>query len=1828
MAFEFDVPESKPFDPDPIYTLGNAWITFGDLLDEQAAVMAGAEFGLTSGAWVGDGANSMSAAFQNNMGGNATRGGLRTSVEQCAAACWELGEQINYFAMLRNEQAIAAQKLAIIQLLAGVLGAVLGLLSGVFLEGFAVALGAVLANVASRLGSMVSSLIRLIPALEKAVGSVTQAAARITAGIGDMYAGAVSVIGKTVGFTAEGGSAAAGAGSKTSWALVAGRFVVYGTDFIANNAVSTAAANAIVGVPTDWKNWKPVPTDAEGWLNFVTTGLMLFPLMAGGARLFHGPSDKFTGWSAATFDKAGRVTGGVYGAGPDAVNSKTNDILFPEGAGKGGGTAAGPNGTATSIASGARPVTNSHAGGGFVQPPVTIRNAHTVPAHVATTDTGGPAIRVSGGRTTPDFAGGTDVSAPSTHVTTPDGIGHPQAGTPVPHGDAPRVTVGNGPADGVHVPATGHGGEHLTATDPGLRTPPDGVGQAGAHAGTRPGGDPVGQAGDHSVTHTGGDSAVRTGPDSVGQAGDHSVTHTGGDPAVHTGGDPATRTGPDSAAQTPPDPLAQAGAHPVTRPGGDPVTRTGPDPAVRTGAGAEGGAGRAGAEGGTGRTTGGAPADSGPASSRPGAPAQRAAGPVPHGETAGGPRTAEEVGLSGAAPHGDARSQGPASTGGQRTHEPASQAGTRRTETAPPAAERPGGASDAAAHRTDPAGGRVASRPVEEAAPPAGTSSRAGDPSARPAATRGPLGERGPATTVSEADAGARSSAERPSGPNTPARTPATTSTARPSRNDAETSAGAGTVAEAPAVRTSRSALTADAHEGHDAHAGHERRDAEGTPNPAHDAASALTAMASAPGLRLHAGPEAGRPAEDRGPGPAAGRESQDPVTGPRPDPVHENGPGSGSGSPHGDSAPHEPPVQPSFVRRPDGRYLTEADGLLDLGDGRPPVHVPAGSEGVFDASRELRFVQLPKGGGSFDRFLDGGWVSRTKSGQLITVKMTHPVTRGSGKVLASELILDKGLKGDRKGLRALAGPENARLVRRLVRQGVGTAKPVAIRNTIRTADGRYIAETLVPDGRGGWHEPRSASDWESVQAGLAAGNRAVGAARTLFDIAGREGLHDLPHSTLHHMLLKGSEADRIAATYALVARATGKTPRWTQVAGAEAFGKGMVLNMAAGEGKSLVFLVDTMIRAADEGVDAVHVITTRENLANREAALYRMVLEPLGYKVHRMNHSDPPPPVVKGQQTVYIGTGEDVGFTFLHTDALDGRPAGSGSPGKDGTETPSHIKVHALIDEIDEATVYSNTQYILSEGPEKVATRAVIARVTQFKDLAHELPEELLMSERGERSAPGELTEAAQKWLEQQLGRAPRPKDLHRLNMAVLAKDVYKEGVHYVLYDRNDGEGTKLYIIDQVTHEVMYNPKTSTQSRWNEGLAQAIEAEKGITIHGDSLSHKSETFPHLLDMYDQVVGASGTAAGKSALFGAKGLSRDRGAVPIHEQDRYYHSLLERFLDVLSPSTEAKVEQVAADAFKEHVETGRPQVVIAHRNDLVAKIAERIRGFGAKDVVEIDARWMLEQGKNREEAFEAVVNEAGKQGKILVINMQGARGVDIPVGPAAKNLGGLHVRVTAHSGVSRDIDIQAENRVARSGDPGSVTYYVSPDDAIFQLPDHVPGVSTAVIKYVNSHQEHMANIRAADRDAESGAAGAHSPRPGANTHVGALRRFRRGSGWRAFRGPCRGSGWRPLRRFRRGPGRRPLRCSRRRHRRLGSRAPRSRGRSAEPHPPAPGLRRPPPRHGGPGLRTARPARHRHVRQPRHRRRPAHRLRALGAAARSDRACVLPGGRGC
>lgn len=103
--------------------------------------------------------------------------------------------------------------------------------------------------------------------------------------------------------------------------------------------------------------------------------------------------------------------------------------------------------------------------------------------------------------------------------------------------------------------------------------------------------------------------------------------------------------------------------------------------------------------------------------------------------------------------------------------------------------------------------------------------------------------------------------------------------------------------------------------------------------------------------------------------------------------------------------------------------------------------------------------------------------------------------------------------------------------------------------------------------------------------------------------------------------------------------------------------------------------------------------------------------------------------------------------------------------------------------------------------------------------------------------------------------------------------------------------------------------------------------------------------------------------------------------------------------------------------------------------------------------------------------MQKIFDAAGEQGKILVINRQGQRGVDISVSEAVQAKGGMFVWMTEVPEQSY-IHEQAKNRTARNGDRGAAQALISPQDALIRKAMHLNGVRAAAVRYEQVAEAH------------------------------------------------------------------------------------------------------------------------------------------------------------
>ncbi|MFI6310202.1 helix-turn-helix domain-containing protein [Nocardia fusca] len=591
--------------------------------------------------------------------------------------------------------------------------------------------------------------------------------------------------------------------------------------------------------------------------------------------------------------------------------------------------------------------------------------------------------------------------------------------------------------------------------------------------------------------------------------------------------------------------------------------------------------------------------------------------------------------------------------------------------------------------------------------------------------------------------------------------------------------------------------------------------------------------------------------------------------------------------------------------------------------------------------------------------------------------------------------------------------------------------------------------------------------------------------------------LCNLPDEVLKAGLFDTDAQKSMIATTEIIRRGTisdavpgGMVLRVEQAEGVYALDKRPV-EMKPGEGKSLMFMAAAMQRAVRHGECLL--VTTTDGLAHREFTRYRQLLTDFGIDVFRADQQQGFGPVTGGRPAVVVATGETVG----HLCNAGHRPPR-----------------HALIDEMDGIIDRGERQFLRSEGVEHAAPEATAREVFAAHDfladalekgtLSHEdfgltriieevglypdgTPEvEFWYDGRAELTPGGrekvEALPGGKQWLEG-LG-------LSRLETAAAAEFTCRKSTHYVM------DAGKIVIIDQGEHGLQRNPKTSSESRWSAeqgqaSLAQAVEAKEirsaeairmsaeqhQIVVRADADSAKSINAVEIYRtggrpqdrFFDEVTGASGTLADLNPV-----LEKIYGLEEAHQVDRSREQRLMEGAPEVVANTRAKLSAIAEGAHRVwQGGQGRSQEILCHRNDLVDRQVQALvrQGVPREAIEAVDADRIAGWGAGWEGELQKIFDAAGEQGKILVINRQGQRGVDISVAEAVQAKGGMFIWMTEVPEQSY-IHEQAKNRTARNGDRGAAQALISPQDALIRKAMHLKDVRAAAVRYEQVAEAH------------------------------------------------------------------------------------------------------------------------------------------------------------
>ncbi|WP_280355014.1 hypothetical protein [Nocardia otitidiscaviarum] len=641
------------------------------------------------------------------------------------------------------------------------------------------------------------------------------------------------------------------------------------------------------------------------------------------------------------------------------------------------------------------------------------------------------------------------------------------------------------------------------------------------------------------------------------------------------------------------------------------------------------------------------------------------------------------------------------------------------------------------------------------------------------------------------------------------------------------------------------------------------------------------------------------------------------------------------------------------------------------------------------------------------------------------------------------------------------------------------------------TAEGDPTASTGDPDG-----SPRSARDRAVEVLADFRANSGEGVAEHL-------RLSNLSDEALQAKLFDSDSDQSMLATMEVIRRGTvsdavpdGMVLRVEQLEGVYALAERPV-EMKPGEGKSLMFLAAAMQRAVQH--DSVLLVTTTDGLAHREFVEYRNLLTDYGIDVFRADQQQGFGPITD-RPAIVVATGETVGH-LTNAGHLPPR--------------------HALIDEIDGIIDRGERQFLRSEGADRPAPESTAREVFAAHDFLADARAEGRLSHEdfGLRQLTEEVgvhpdgTPEVEFWYDGQASLTPEGRakvealpggrrwldgmGLSRLEMAAAAEFTTRNKTHYVM-----DEG-KIVIIDQGEHGLQRNPTTSSESRWSaeEGaasLAQAIEAKEVRAAEARGMSSEQHRIEIRADadsttridsveiyrsggrFFDEVTGASGTLADLNPV-----LEKIYGLESAHQLDRSQPQRLVEGEPEVVANTRAKLSSIAESAYGIwDGGRGRFQEILVHRNDLVDRQVDALvrEGVPREAIEAVDADRIAGWGADWEAQLQKIFDDAGEPGKILVINRQGQRGVDIAVSEEVLAKGGMHVWRTEVSEQSY-IAEQGKNRTARNGAPGTTQAVMSPQDALIRNAMHLRGVREAVIHYEQATAAHRADPTAGNRHA-------------------------------------------------------------------------------------------------------------------------------------------------
>ncbi len=473
------------------------------------------------------------------------------------------------------------------------------------------------------------------------------------------------------------------------------------------------------------------------------------------------------------------------------------------------------------------------------------------------------------------------------------------------------------------------------------------------------------------------------------------------------------------------------------------------------------------------------------------------------------------------------------------------------------------------------------------------------------------------------------------------------------------------------------------------------------------------------------------------------------------------------------------------------------------------------------------------------------------------------------------------------------------------------------------------------------------------------------------------------------------------------------------QLIGGMVLHEGKVAEMRTGEGKTLVATLAIYLNAlAGKGV---HLVTSNDYLAKRDAEWMGPIYRSLGQSVGIIQHFLPPHErrAAYTSDITYV-TNNEAGFDYLRDNM---------APRVD--YCVQRELNYAIVDEVDSILIdEARTPLIISGPPEAVLGPNFKDPTHIYEQFARNIMPQLVRDEDytvDEKMHAVPITEKGVAKVERLLGvqnlyDTVNLELTHQLQAALKAKELFRKDEQYVVQ-----EG-QIIIVDEFTGRLMHG------RRYSDGIHQAIEAKEGIKVKSEDQTLATITFQNYFRLYKKLAGMTGTAKTEEREF-REIYGLDVLVIPTNQAvARRDHD------DVVYKNEEQKFKAVINEIVERH-KAGQP-VLVGTRS---IEKSERLSGYLSKRGIPHN---VLNAKYHEKEA--EIIKDAGLPGKVTIATNMAGRGVDIKLGDGVTGVGGLHIIGTERH-ESRRIDNQLRGRSGRQGDPGSSRFYVGLDDELMRI---------------------------------------------------------------------------------------------------------------------------------------------------------------------------------